>query len=437
MPSLAPPACILHVDADAFFASVEQRDDPRLRGQPVAVGTGVVASCSYEARGWGVRTGMRLTEARRRCRPLLVLPGDYRRYEQAGRRMLAICQDHTPQVEVAALDDLYLDLGPDDPPAAERFALSLRGAIGAEVGLSVSIGIGANKLVAGVATQDAKLRRVRTGRGEEGKRGRGDHASWFPLPLFPSSPLPLFLVRVPAGGERNYLAPWPADVLPGVGPKLHARLHRLNICRVAHVAAVPLPVLCGLFGNRGRVLRDQAHGVDPRPVQPHRPQLSVSRCTSFDPPTADHAFLGGMLDHLTDRAVSWLRFNDLLTRGLTLTLRYGDYEAADIHATFRPPTDQEPVLKEAARDRLRSLYQRRLPLRFLGVELSPLRPRDPQPDLFPDPVELRDCRLAACKDTIRRQFGFMSLVNGSALYLADKLAHDRDNFRLRTPCLTR
>src|SRR5580692_9709379 len=124
-----PARSVLHLDADAFFASVEQRDDPRLRGKPVAVGTGVVASCSYEARQWGVRTGMRLVEARRRCRLLRVLPGDYRRYEQAGRRMLAICQDHTPQVEVAALDDLYLDLGPHGALSAEELALELRGEI--------------------------------------------------------------------------------------------------------------------------------------------------------------------------------------------------------------------------------------------------------------------------------------------------------------------
>src|SRR6516162_11916784 len=96
--------CILHLDADAFFASVEQRDDPQLRGKPIAVGTGVVASCSYESRRWGVRTAMRLAEARRLCRPLLVLPGDYRRYEQAARHILAICQERTPLVEVAALD---------------------------------------------------------------------------------------------------------------------------------------------------------------------------------------------------------------------------------------------------------------------------------------------------------------------------------------------
>src|SRR5580658_1131694 len=109
-----PERCILHMDADAFFASLEQRDDARLRGRPVAVGAGVVASCSYEARRFGVRTGMRLLDARRLCRGLLVLPGEYPRYEQAARSILAVCQDYTPRIEVAALDDLYLDLAAHD-----------------------------------------------------------------------------------------------------------------------------------------------------------------------------------------------------------------------------------------------------------------------------------------------------------------------------------
>src|SRR5271166_3098670 len=153
---------ILHLDADAFFASLEQRDDPRLRGRPVAVGSGVVASCSYEARRHGVRTGMRLAEARRLCRELIVVPGEYPRYEQAARRVLAICEEYTPVVEVAALDDLYLDLtGTAGPPdAAAGVADELRAAIREEVALSVSIGIASNKLVARVATRAAKPGRL-------------------------------------------------------------------------------------------------------------------------------------------------------------------------------------------------------------------------------------------------------------------------------------
>lgn len=245
------------------------------------------------------------------------------------------------------------------------------------------------------------------------------------------------MVRVLPGEERAYLAPQPVEVLPGVGPKLLARLEQINVRRVGEVADMPPAVLCGLFGTRGRRLRDLAHGIDPRPVQPWRPPQSVSRRTSFDPPTSDRAFLGGMLDHLVERAASWLRFHGLTAGGLTLTLRYGDYQGNDGRASFRPPSDDEGQLKEEARERLARLYVRRLPLRLLGVELSPLQPRAAQPDLFPDPAAERARRLAACKDAIRQRFGFMALVNGSALVLAEQLEHDRDNFRLRTPCLTR
>jgi DNA polymerase IV len=404
---LAVPRSVLHLDVDAFFASVEQRDDARLRGRPVAVGTGVVASCSYEARRWGVRTGMRLAEARRLCRPLVCLPGDYRRYEQAARRILAICQEHTPLVEVAALDDLYLELtqpaGAGTP--AERVAARLRAQVREEVSLSVAVGLGGNKLVAKVATRQAKPGRQ---------------------------------VAVPAGGEREYLAPWPVAVLPGAGGRVAGRLDRLNVRRVGELAEVPLPVLCGLFGAAGRTLHQQARGVDPRPVEPRKAARAVSRRTSFDPPTGDRDFLRAMLDHLLERACLWLRVHGLAAKGLGVAIRYGDYEGAAGRAPFRRATDDEQEIKEAARDRLGRLYQRRLPLRLLGVELTPLYPADRQPGLFPDPEAERRRRLSACKDAIRRRFGFMALQSGATLLLAEQgLEQDRENFRLRTPCLTR
>lgn len=419
MPLAPDPRSILHLDADAFFASIEQRDDPKLRGKPVAVGTGVVASCSYEARRWGVSTGMRLAEARRLCRRLVVVPGEYRRYEQAARRMLAVCQERTPLVEMAALDDLYLDLtsaggtdwqsvlqpgGTDCQSVLQQVAGDLRGQIRDEVGLSVSIGIGINKLVAKVATKQAKPGRQ---------------------------------VLVATGQERDYLAPWPARVLPGVGPKVAGRLERLNVQQVREVAGMPVAVLCGLFGKQGQVLHHQAHGIDPRPIEPHKPLQSVSRRTSFDPPTADPVFLRAMLDHLLERAVVWLRFHNLAAKGLALTIRYGDYQGEVGRVPFRRPTDSDQELKEAARDRFERLYQRRLPLRLLGVELAPLQPPDRQPGLFPDADAERGRRLAECKDAIRRRFGFMAVLEGSALVLADRLEQDRENFRLRTPCLTR
>jgi DNA polymerase IV len=425
----APPVRILHLDVDAFFASVEQRDDTRLRGRPVAVGTGVVASCSYEARRRGVRTGMRLAEARRLCRGLVVLPGDYRRYEQAARRVLGVCHERTPLVEVAALDDLYLDLT-HGPFPCEKVAQELADQVRAEVGLSASLGVGGGKFVAQVATQEAKDRRMGNGERGMGNEDKATLHSPFPVPRSP-------VVVVPPRAERAYLAPWPAEVLPGVGPQVRARLGRLNVRRVGEVAVMPLAALCGLFGERGRKLRELACGLDPRPVEPYRPPQSVSRRTSFEPPAADCDFLLAMLEHLLDRAASWLRFRGLATRGLALSVRYGDYRGADARASFPRATADEAELKAAARERFLRLYLRRLPLRLLGVELAPLRPPEAQAVLFPDPAAERARRLAECKDAIRQRFGFMSLLSGSALLLGRQLEHDRDNFRLRTPCLTR
>jgi DNA polymerase-4 len=432
MRPLADNRCILHLDADAFFASLEQRDDPKLRGRPVAVGTGVVASCSYEARRYGVCTGMRLAEARRLCRALIVVPGEYPRYEQAARRVLAICAEQTPLIEVAALDDLYLDLTgrtgpPPDAPVPEtapgRVAAELRAAIRAEVRLGVSIGIGTNKLVSRVATREAKQRVARGA----WRVAREEEPAVFTRPA---------VVSVPAGHERAYLAPWPARVLPGAGGKLGDRLERLNVGRVGEVAGMPAGLLHGLFGAaRGQTLHEQSWGIDPRPVEPHRLPQSVGRRTSFDPPVAERPFLAAMLVYLLERACSWLRFRRLAARGLTVTIRYGDYQGAAGRERFREPTDDEARLKEAARARLDRLYQRRLPLRYLGVELSPLAPRDDRPTLFPDPDEERARRLLEARDAVRRRFGFTSLLTGDALLLADRLDRDRESFRLRTPCL--
>jgi DNA polymerase-4 len=226
-------------------------------------------------------------------------------------------------------------------------------------------------------------------------------------------------------------------VLPGVGPKVEGRLDRLNVHQVGEVAGIPVPMLRGLFGSQGRVLHDQSLGIDPRPVEPRKPAQSISRRTSFDPPVADRAFLHAMLDYLLERAAAWMRFQRLAARGLLLTIRYGDYESTEGRAPFRPATQRDRDLKEAVHDRLDALYQRRLPLRLLGVDLTPLGPPDAQPALFPDPSAERARRLSECKDAIHRRFGFTSLLSGSALLLAEQLDRDRENFRLRTPCLTR
>jgi DNA polymerase-4 len=399
---------VLHLDVDAFFAAAEQRDDPHLRGRPVAVGTGVVASCSYESRAWGVRTGMRLSEARRRCPPLIVLPGDYRKYEIASRQIVGLCREAAPCVEVVALDDVYLEWR--DTSNVAELATRLAAQVRAEVGLRVSLGLGSNKLVAAVATQQVKEHKAR---GHEGD-----------------------LAAVAHGRERAHLAPWPVEILPGVGPKAMEQLERLNVRRVRELAEVPPAVLVRMFGKRGLTMREMAHGIDPRPVQPERPQLSVSRCTSFDPAACEWDVTAAMLDHLVERAALWLRRRGMTARGLRVQVRYADLRGADSRVSLEATAD-DATLKRAARARLEKLCGRRLPLRLVGVELSPLGPAGSQGTLFDAEQDERRRRLAECKDEIRDRFGFLSVTSGSSLELLSRLEHDRDNFRLRTPCLTR
>jgi DNA polymerase-4 len=193
-----------------------------------------------------------------------------------------------------------------------------------------------------------------------------------------------------------------------------------------------------LFGpNHGRRLHEYAHGIDHRPVAHDRRPQSISRRTSFDPPAGETAFLTAMLDYLLERAASWMRYQGLAARLVKVFFSYNDNQWADGQERLPRPTQRDDLLREAARDRFLRLYTRRLPLRLLGVELDALAPVLTQPELFADPGEKRRRRLAECKDAIRRRYGFTSLLSGNELTLTNRLPHDRENLKLRTPCLTR
>ena len=421
---------IAHLDVDAFFASLEQRDDVSLRNRPVAVGTGVVASCSYEAKREGVKTGMGLAQAKTLCRSLVIVPGDHRRYEQAGRQILGICKEHSSAVEMSALDDLYMQVQAPEPCADKNHVAFLRSQILDEVGVRVSIGMGANKFLANIATHHAKMLRVRM--------GQKTTSPWFPGAVVLRSrgeDSPLVMVQSEHAG--SYLRPWPVSLLPGVGRNGVEKFRQISVHRVGEVADMPLEVLCVLFGKRGAVLRELAHGKDDRPLCVGKPPLTVSRRSSFDPPTGDINFLLAMMDHLVERAVSWVRFQGLAARTLKVFIRYGDHQENDGGESFRVAEIREDVLRQAARQKLLSLYTRRLPLRLVGVELARLEKPLAQATLFVDPEQEKQQRLCAVRDEVRRKFGFMSIVRGTSLLLDQKLTSDRDNFRLRTPCLNR
>ncbi|TMG00309.1 MAG: DNA polymerase IV, partial [Chloroflexi bacterium] len=244
---------VMHVDLDAFYASVEQLRRPELRGKPVIVGgagvdgeRGVVAAASYEARPFGVRSAMPLSRARRLCPNAVFIPCDFPAYREASKSVFAILDRYSPLIEPIALDEAYLDLTGEDAlmGPADTVAVRLRDEVKTRCGLDLSIGVASCKLVAKVASELRK---------------------------------PRGLVVVPPGTEASFLAPLPLGKLPGCGPATAVRLERVGVRTIGDLAALPDPLLGELFGQYGRLLGSHARGIDPSPVLPPGDPKSISR----------------------------------------------------------------------------------------------------------------------------------------------------------------
>src|SRR5271170_2790246 len=252
---------IVHLDADAFFAAVEQASDPKLRGKPIAVGgekRGIIASASYEARRFGVYTPMPTMRARKLCPKLIVLPGDFERYEQFSTWMFSYCYDFTPDVEQTSIDEGYFDLSGTRKSPVE-IALTIRKAIGQKLKITVSEGIGTSKLVSAVASKLGK---------------------------------PSAFYEVPPGKEAAFLHPLPNKWLPGIGPKTSIRLNAAGLAAIHHVATTPLSMLELLLGNQAAIVRKFAHGIDERPLIPlQEPQKSFSEQETFPTDLTDEGYV--------------------------------------------------------------------------------------------------------------------------------------------------
>jgi DNA polymerase-4 len=414
---------ILHVDIDAFLASVEQLRDPILIGRPVAVGTGVVASRSYEAKARGVTTAMPLSEALRRCPELVVREGDARLCERYRQRVAEVLRSFTPVVEVCSLDDFYADLtgvplrvaqanAGDTRSDGERSLQVLCQAIRAEVraatGLSIAQGLGSTRTVARLATTKAK---------------------------------PGGICEVPAGGEQAFLAEFPVAAVPGIGPKTAAWLQQVGIHSVRQLWQVDRELLRQSFGARGEAIWQRCRALDDTPVQATPTLQSISRETSFEP-RADvgsqaAAFLRAMLAYLLDRATSELRAQRLLARTVQVRLRHVDGVTGERARTLAAPTDRTDLCMVAAGALLDELLLRRVLVRLVGVTLSALvPPRAVQGSLFDDGGETRR-QLFTAIDRVRARHGFGALVVGGATGLLGELPAGKHGFKLRTPSLTK
>jgi DNA polymerase-4 len=391
----------MHIDVDAFFASVEQLRDPRLRGRPVAVGNGVIASPSYEARALGVTTAMPIHQAKRICPELVVLDGRHDVYRCFTEATWEICRRYAPELETF-LDEAFADFSGTEEIYPDLLGLGARiqNEIRDEVGLPVTIGIGKNRMVSKLAAKTVKPRGLR---------------------------------EVAPGQEEAFLLPLPIEKIAGMGPKTAALFHDMNIRTVREFREIPLATLEAMLGKVGVSLHERARGEDSRPVHEREVPKQISRETSLEKPTADRGELEGVLFYLVDRAIRAIRKLGLRTRTMRIRLRYSDGEDNETSVSF-PPTAFDEEIQPLARKLLWKLYTRRVTVRFVGSGFSNFQAEEGQLELFADESL---GRFHAAVDAIRDKFGHGAIVAGRAIDLLGKLPHDAYGYVLRTPSLTK
>jgi DNA polymerase-4 len=339
---------ILHCDMDCFYAAVHMRDDPELRGKPVVVGgdpsgRGVVAAASYEARAFGIHSAMPAAQAIRRCPAAVFIRPDFRRYRAESERIFAIYRDFTPVIQTLSLDEAYLDVGDhlDGHGSATALARAIRRRVNAETGLTVSVGVAPNKLVAKIASDFHK---------------------------------PDGLTVVKPHQVEAFLAPLPVRRLYGVGPAAEAALHAMDIRTVTDLRAVSLDRLLSRFGHWGRTLYAAARGDDDRPVHAHQERKSLGTESTFGSDLRNLEDMDRLLDGMAEEVATGLARRDLAACTVTVKVRYSDFTTLTRSHTLEVPTADAAVISRCARTLVRRTAAGRRAVRLLGVTASVLVP---------------------------------------------------------------
>jgi DNA polymerase-4 len=373
---------------DAFYASIEQRDDPSLRGKPVVVGgntRGVVAAASYEAREFGVRSAMPMRDALRRCPDLCRIPPRMSHYQAVSKEVFAIFREFTPLIEGLSLDEAFLDVSASRQLFGDEIAMAaeIKKRVHDGTGLTASVGVAPNKLVAKIASDLDK---------------------------------PDGLCVVTEENLRETLDPLPVRVIPGIGPETLARLRPFDIETIGDLRRAPDGELEAVFGRFAQRTRERASGIDDRPVSPFRADKSISAEETFNTDLGNRKEMRKHLLKLSERTASRLRKKELVAGTVQIKIRQADFSTFTRQCALRPPGNgTETVYRVACRlldDWLAENPGSRV--RLLGVGGSELA-RDAQPDLFaPDkPVSATDLDQAV--DRVREKFGTSSLERARTL----------------------
>jgi len=365
---------IAHLDLDSFFVSVEQLLNPKLIGKPVLIGgtgdRGVVASCSYEARKFGVHSAMPMKVARRLCSHAIVVRGDMEQYSKYSGLVTDIIRDTVPLFEKSSIDEFYVDMtGMDKYFGCLKFTNELKRKVVKESGLPISYGLASNKLIGKVATNEVK---------------------------------PNGQIEIPFGNEKSFLAPLSIAKIPGIGKQTAILLLKMGVETVKVLSDIPVEMMQNLLGKNGSELWRRANGIDETPVVPFHEQKSISTENTFGQDTIDMNFLRAEMLRMTERIAFELRKQNKLTGCVTVKLRYSNFDTFTKQQSIAY-TNADHILFKTAKELFEKLYDRRMLIRMIGIRFTNLITGNYQINLFEDTQEM--IKLYQAIDSVKKRFG--------------------------------
>ncbi|GAC1388292.1 MAG: DNA polymerase IV [Ginsengibacter sp.] len=375
---------IAHFDLDAFFVSVEQLRNSKLKGKPILIGgksdRGVVAACSYEARKFGIHSAMPMKTALRLCSHAIVIKSDFEAYGNYSKLVTEVIKDSVPLFEKSSIDEFYIDLtGMDKFFGCSKFSDRLKNKILKESGLAVSYGLASNKLISKVATNEVK---------------------------------PNGQIEIAFGNEKNFLAPLSIMKIPGIGKQTGYKLLKMGVETVKTLSEIPVSMMQNLLGKNGIELSRRSNGIDETPVIPYHEQMSISSEQTFQQDTIDMNFLNSELVRMTEKIAFELRQQNKVTGCIAVKLRYSNFETYTKQISI-PYTNADHLLLKTAKELFKKLFERRMLIRLVGIRFTDLIPGTYQINLFDDTQQA--IKLYQAIDSVKKQYGEKFLIRAAGI----------------------